>query len=139
MSESSLLALLIGTMTIYFLAQWPAHARAAAIDPSVPLQARLGGALLATVFLMPLIVMAIGQVVSILLSLFGAKIDGRKSRLALIWALATVAPLMLLSGLVEGFIGRGPALTLVQALAGVAFLCFWVIGLRSLVRMEREA
>ena len=50
LSEPALLALLLGTMAVYFVAQWPAHARAAALDPSVPLQARLGGALLATLF-----------------------------------------------------------------------------------------
>ena len=33
LSEPGLLALLMGTMAVYFLAQWPAHARAAALDP----------------------------------------------------------------------------------------------------------
>ena len=47
LSEPALLALLLGTMAVYFVAQWPGHARAAVLDPSVPLQARLGGALLA--------------------------------------------------------------------------------------------
>ena len=114
LSEPALLALLLGTMAVYFVAQWPGHARAAALDPSVPLQARLGGALMATMFLMPLGVMA----------------------LALVWALAATAPAMLLAGLVQGMIGAGPALTLVHVIAGIAFFVFWFAGLRALARKE---
>lgn len=137
MSEPALLALLIGTMTLYFVAQWPAHARAAALDPSVPLQARLGGALLATLFLMPLVVMAVAWVAQILASLFGARIEGRHSRLALVWALAAAAPAMLLQGLVQGFVGPGPAVTTVSILAGGAFVVFWIAGLRELSSTSR--
>ena len=32
----AMLALLFGTMAIYFVAQWPGHARAATLDPSGP-------------------------------------------------------------------------------------------------------
>lgn len=138
MSEPAILALLLGTMAVYFIAQWPAHAREAAIDPSVPLQARVGGALLATLFLLPLILMAVGQLVGVILRLAGFPISGRQSRLALVWALAAVAPIMLLSGLVQGFVGPGPGLALVQAVAGVAFFIFWIAGLRELVKMGRQ-
>lgn len=132
MSEPALLALLIGTMALYFIAQWPAHARAAALDPAVPLQARLGGALLATMFLMPLIVLAVAWVVQIVAQLAGIGLEPRHSRLALIWALAAAAPVMLLQGLVQGFVGPGPAVTAVNILAGAAFLLFWIAGVREL-------
>ena len=33
---------------LLFVAQWPVHARAAFYDPAMPLEARLGGALLAS-------------------------------------------------------------------------------------------
>lgn len=137
MSEPALLALLIGTMTAYFVAQWPVHARAAALDPTVPLQARLGGALLATLFLMPLVVMAVAWVVQVFASLVGARITGRQSRLALIWALAAAAPAMLLQGLVQGFVGPGPAVTTASILAFGAFVVFWIAGLRELSAAPR--
>lgn len=137
-TEPALLALLFGTMAVYFVAQWPGHARAAALDPSVPLQARLGGALLATMFMMPLIVMAVGALAAVLLRAAGAPVEGRLSRLALVWALAAAAPAMLLAGLVQGFIGTGPELTLVQVLAGAAFVIFWGAGLRALARDGRS-
>ena len=132
MSEPGLLALLFGTMAVYFVAQWPGHARAAALDASVPLDARLGGALLATMFLMPLIVMAVAALAGAVLRAAGVEIDGKRSRLALVWALAAAAPAMLLVGLVQGFVGSGTGLTLVQCLAGGAFLTFWIAGLRAL-------
>ncbi|WP_415392712.1 hypothetical protein [Paracoccus sp. SJTW-4] len=139
MSEPALLALLIGTMALYFVAQWPAHARAAALDPSVPLQARLGGALLATMFLMPLLVLALAWLAQGAARLLGARLDGRQSRLALIWALAAAVPVMLLQGLVQGFVGPGPAVTAVNILAGAAFLLFWISGLRELSGTRRPA
>ena len=138
MSDPAILALLIGAMAVYFVAQWPGHARAAVLDPSVPLQARLGGALLATLFLMPLLVIALAGVVALVASVVGLALDGRHSRLALVWALAAVAPAMLLGGLVNGLVGPGPGLTLVHVLAGAAFLWFWGSGLRALMpRGER--
>ena len=139
MSEAGLLALLLGTMAVYFIAQWPAHARAAALDPSVPLQARLGGALLATLFLMPLIVMLAALVTQLAIRAFGGRIEGFESRLALVWALAAAAPAMLLQGLTQGFMGPGPASTLVNLLAGAAFLVFWIAGLRALIRKRQPA
>lgn len=139
MSEAALLALLLGTMALYFVAQWPAHARAAALDPSVPLQARLGGALLATMFLMPLVVMLAALVVQLVIRAFGGRIEGIESRLALVWALAAVSPLMLLQGLTQGFVGPGAAVTLVNLLAFGAFLVFWIAGLRALTRKRLPA
>ena len=133
LSEPALLALLLGTMAVYFVAQWPAHARAAALDPSVPLQARLGGALLATLFVMPLIVMAVAAVAQLVARAFGLRLDGRASRLAL------VAPVMLLQGLTTGFMGPGPAVAVVNLLAGGAFLVFWISGLRALSQRRQPA
>lgn len=136
LSEPALLALLLGTMAVYFVAQWPGHARAATLDASVPLQARLGGALMGTMFIMPLAVMALALIAGMVARGFGLALDGHGSRLALIWALAATAPAMLLAGLVQGLIGPGPGLTLVHAVAGVAFAVFWIAGITALARKE---
>ncbi|ARJ69806.1 hypothetical protein [Paracoccus contaminans] len=132
--EPAVLALLLGTMVVYFMAQWPGHARSAALDPSVPMQARLGGALLATMFIMPLVVMAVAALAALAIRALGGRIEGRHSRIALVWALAAAAPVMLLGGLTQGLIGPGAALTLVHAAAGAAFVIFWAAGLRAFVR-----
>ena len=59
--------------------------------------------------------------------------------LALVWALAAVAPVMLLQGLTTGFLGPGPAVAVVNLLAGGAFLVFWISGLRALSQQRQPA
>ncbi|MBV0891792.1 hypothetical protein KTN05_08005 [Paracoccus sp. Z118] len=132
MSDPALLALLFGTLAMYFVAQWPAHARAAQFDPSIPLTARLGGALLGSLFIMPLLAYGLAGLSWLVARAFGWRGTGADARLALIWAMAMVTPLMLLAGLTQGLVGPGPALGLVQALAGLAFVVMWVVNLRAL-------
>lgn len=132
MGDPGLMALLTGTLAIYFLAQWPAHVTAARIDPSIPLGARLGGALLATMFMMPLLVYGVAGLIALVARAAGWRGTGRDARLALIWAMAMVTPLMLLGGMTQAVSGGGPALTLVQAVTGVAFLGLWLVNMRAL-------
>lgn len=136
LSEPGLLAMLFGTMAVYLLAQWPGHARDAQLDPSVPLDARMGGALMATMFLLPLILYGVAAAVAALSRLARWRVAGPDSRLALFWALALVAPLMVLAGLVRGLIGPSPALSVTTAAAGLAFVVFWAQHLRALAMRD---
>ena len=130
--DRALIVILMAAMLIFLVAQMPGHSRAAYLDPSVPLQARLGGALLAVMFMMPLLAYAVAALVAALSRLTPREIGARDSRLALFWALLAVAPAMLLAGLVEGFVGPGAALSLVRAVAGRGFLVIRGAGLRAL-------
>ena len=47
-------------------------------------------------------------------------------RLALFWALLAASPLMLLHGLVRGFIGESTPQMIVGALWFVVFMWFWI-------------
>ena len=132
MPDRAQLVVLMAAMLIFLLAQAPGHARAAALDPSVPFEARMGGALMAVMFLMPLIAYGVAALLGAILRLTPWRIDPRHSRLALFWALLAVAPAMLLAGLVGGLIGPGPALQLVQAAAGIGFLMIWGAGISAL-------
>lgn len=132
--DRALIAVLMAAMLMFLIAQLPEHARAAQLDPSVPLQARIGGALLGVMFMMPLLAYGVAALVSILSRPTPWRIEGRQSRLALFWALLAVSPAMLLAGLVGGLIGPGPALTLTRVLAGCGFLVIWGAGLRALTR-----
>ena len=134
MPDRALLVVLMAALAIFLLAQAPGHARAAQIDPSVPLGARMGGALLAVMFLMPLIAYGLAALVAAASRLTPWRLTGPESRLALFWALLAIAPAMLLSGLVAGLIGPGPALTLTRWLAGFGFLIIWGAGLSALAR-----
>ena len=49
------------------------------------------------------------------------------------------APVMLLQGLTTGFMGPGPAVAVVNLLAGGAFLVFWISGLRALSQQRQPA
>ena len=54
MPDRALVVILMAAMLLFLVAQLPEHARAAQIDPSVPLAARIAGAAMAVLFMMPL-------------------------------------------------------------------------------------
>ncbi|MDP0927193.1 hypothetical protein Q0601_08435 [Paracoccus onubensis] len=134
MPERVKLVVLMLAMLIFLVAQAPMHARAAELDPSVPFEARMGGSLLAVMFLMPLIAYAIAGFVSLLSRVTPWPLDQGRSRLALFWALLAAAPAVLLAGLVAGLIGQGPALTMTRAFSGIGFLMIWGAGISALAR-----
>lgn len=134
MPDRVMLAVLMLAMLINLIAQAPMNARLAQIDPSVPFEARMGGALMAVMFMMPLLAYLFATVVAWLSRLTPWRLTDAHSRLALFWALLAVSPAMLLSGLVAGLIGPGPALTLTRAIAGVGFLFIWGAGLSVLAK-----
>ena len=124
--EDRALAVLMGACLLAFVAQWPALSRAAHLDPSVPLDARIGGALLGSVFLLPLVLYAIAAVSHLVARALGGKGSPFGARLALFWALLSTTPLMLFQGLIAGFIGAGPQLLAVGIVTLAAFLWLWL-------------
>ena len=134
MSEGAMLAVLMGAMLVFLIAQAPGHARAAALDPAVPMAGRMAGALTAVLLMMPLVAYVVASLVALASRLTRCRLAAEDSRLALFWALLAVAPAMLLSGLTEGFSGPGAALTLTRVVAGLGFLVIWGAGLRALTR-----
>ena len=132
MPDRTLLAVLMIALLFLLVAQAPARARDAHLDPSIGFQERMGGALMGVMFIMPLLAYGMAALVSALSRLTPWQVAGRHSRLALFWALLAVVPAMLLAGLVQGFVGPGPALTLTHAVAGLGFLGIWGAGLSAL-------
>ena len=117
-----------------FVAQWPRLSRLAHEDPSIPLDARLAGALFGWLFVVPLAFYAIAAASHMIARLFGGRASWYEARMALFWALLAASPLWLLTGLVAGFIGQGPAFTLTGSIAGLAFLGIWGAGLFEVER-----
>lgn len=136
MPEGAMLAVLLAAMAIFLIAQMPGHARAAQLDPSVPLGARMAGALFAVMFLMPLVAYAVAALAAALSRLGCRVLAPADSRLALFWALLAASPAMLLAGLAEGLLGHGPALSLTRAIAGFGFLIIWGAGMAALAGGE---
>lgn len=129
-----MLAMLMGALTVNLLAQWPVQARAARLDPSIPLDARMAGALMGTLFVLPILVYALAGLVTLIGRWVGRPVEGADSRLAVIWALVLTAPLMLIAGAVQGAVGPGAASMLPSAVCGVAFVSYWALNLRALAR-----
>lgn len=134
MPDSTLLVVLMLAMLITLVGQAPGLSRAAQLDPSIPLDARIGGAALGTMFMMPLVAYAVAGLTGLLSRATPWRLDPRHARLALFWALLAASPAMLLAGLVEGLIGPGAALTITRLIAGLGFLFIWGAGLRALAR-----
>ena len=124
--EDRALAVIMGAGMLAFLAQWPALARAAQVHTDVPLDARLGGALLGGLFFLPLFAYALAAILHLIAKIFGGKGTFYSARLALFWAFLSVTPLMLAQGILAGFLGQSWILTSVGL--GVALWFLWVFG-----------
>jgi len=128
--EDRALAILIAGCVIMFIAQWPRLSREAHLNEQ-ELNPLLGGALLAWVFIAPLILYAIALLSHWVTRVFGGKGTSFGARLALFWAFLAASPLILLHGLVAGFIGPGPGLQFVGLIWIVIFMWFWIMCLRE--------
>ncbi len=122
---------------LIFVAQWPGLARAAALDPSVTLEQRMGGALFAVMFMLPLLLYGVAGLIQLVLRLAGTPVTGLRVRLALFWALLSVTPLMLLQGGLSGFLGANPVVTLFGFVVLGSFLYILGAGLGRIVRLTR--
>ena len=117
--EDRALATLMAALALIFLGQWPGLMRATRLDPSVPFDARVGGALMGLLFLAPLIAYGLAALVRLVARALGGQGTW-------FWALLAASPLMLVQGLVAGLIGPGPLLTGLGLVVLAAFL--WLFG-----------
>ena len=90
----------------------------------------MANTLFACLFFLPLIFYGIAAISHMIARLFGGKGTWYGARLALFWSFLAASPLMLLNGLVAGFVGEGLELQIVGLLWLVVFAAFWLINLR---------
>lgn len=126
--EDRALAFVMAFCVISFVAQLPGLARKAHLE-GLDLSIQMGGALLGSVILLPLIFYGLAWLSHLVARVLGGNGSSYGARLALFWALLASTPLLLLNGLVAGFIGQGAAINLVGALWFAVFLWFWISGL----------
>lgn len=136
--EDRALALLFLGCAVMFVAQWPNLARLAWAAPEIPLSARMGGALMGWLFILPLALYVVAAASHVLARLVGGQGTWFGARMAVFWALLASTPAWLLNGLVAGFIGPGPAMTVTGTIALAAFLGFWGAGLWEVERKGRS-
>ena len=130
-SEGQALAIIIGACFVIFVAQWPRLSREAHLNPEIPLDARLGGALMGVMIIAPLLFYGIAAVSHLIAKLFGGEGDWLGARIAFFWALLSTGPMWLLQGIVAGFIGTGVQLNIVGALLIAVFFYIWFNTLRE--------
>jgi hypothetical protein len=133
--EDRALAILMAGCALVFVAQWPRLAREAHLTGQ-DLNPLLGASLLGWIIIMPLVLYLLAGVAHIIARVLGGRGSFYGARLALFWALLAASPLLLLHGLVAGFIGPGPQLVLVGALWCAVFLWFWLGGMVAAERRE---
>ena len=135
--EDRAVAFVMAACFVIFIAQWPRLSRAAALDPDAPpLEAQVMGTFFAWVLAAPLLFYALAALSHVVARMLGGRGTWYGARIALFWTLLAVSPLMLLHGLVAGFFGPGPELTITGAVVALAFCALWVI---SLIEAERPA
>ncbi len=125
--EDRALAYLMGACGLFFLAQLPRLARQAHLQDQ-DLNMLMGGTLMAWVFIAPLLFYGIAYLAFWIGRLLGGQGSAYGARLALFWALLASAPLVLLHGLVAGFIGPGLELQSVGLIWLLVFVWFWISG-----------
>ncbi|MEQ3626314.1 MAG: YIP1 family protein [Celeribacter sp.] len=126
--EDRAIAWLMSGCAILFIAQWPRLSREAYLGDT-PLDALVGGAFLALVFLLPLLLYGIAAISHLFARIFGGRGTFYSARAALFWTLLAVSPLVLLRGLVSGMIGPGPALVASDAIVAAGFFAIWAATL----------
>lgn len=126
--EDRALAYVMGACATMFVAQWPKLARDAHLQDQ-DLDMQMGGALLGTVFILPLVLYGLALLTHMIARILRGQGTSYASRLALFWALAASAPLALFYGLVAGFVGPGIQLQLVGLIWSGVFFWFWISNL----------
>ncbi|MFY0691297.1 MAG: YIP1 family protein [Paracoccaceae bacterium] len=128
--EERALAWVMTACVLFFVARLPGLAREVHLsggDP--PFEALAGAAFVGTVMMAPLALYGLAALSHLVARVFGGQGRYVSARLALFWALLASVPLVLLQGLVAGFIGPGPELSLTSLLAFGVFLFIWINGL----------
>lgn len=127
--EDRALAILMAGCAVVFIAQWPRLARESHLSGE-DLYPLLGGTLMAWLFIAPLLFYGLAFVSYLLLKVLGGRLSAFDARLALFWAFLAASPLLLLHGLVAGFVGPGVQLNIVGVLWLVFFGWFWLADMR---------
>lgn len=123
--EDRALAFLMIACALIFVSEWPALMRA---HSDAPVEARLGGAMLAWLGIMPLAFYGIAALSHLLARLAGGRGSFFGARLALFWALLVAAPVWLIAAAIS-FALPGPLATAIEAAALAGLIWVWLPGL----------
>jgi hypothetical protein len=129
-SEPFAFTLLLVFLVMAFVGQWPLAAREAYLAADASVAPRLLARALAVLATIP-VFYALAALSRLVARSLGGRGGWYAARLALFWALATISPLMLLQGLLRGFLGDTTAVIGTSAMIFGIFLIMWVIMLHE--------
>ncbi|MDO6589598.1 hypothetical protein DS901_07405 [Loktanella sp. D2R18] len=117
---------------LIFVAQWPRLSRIAndfepsPWPPEINFEGMMTYTFYAVVIMLPLALYGLAAVARLLARVMGGQGSWYSARLALFWALLATTPLLLLHGLVRGFIGPGTQSLVVGAIWAAIFVFIWI-------------
>ena len=122
-NEATSLGYLMGACFLTYVAQWPYLARQAHLE-EFNLQTSLAASLLAWLLIAPLLLYTLAIVLYFFHKLFKGSKSSAQIRMGLFWSFLAATPIMMLFGLVKGFLGDGTAENIVGFFWFVAFSYF---------------
>ncbi|GGX62848.1 hypothetical protein GCM10007385_34970 [Tateyamaria omphalii] len=125
--EDRALAYLMASCALVFIAQLPRLAREAHLTGQ-DLNMLMGASLMAWIFVAPLLFYVIAFAARGVGRILRGQGTSYGARLALFWALLASSPLILLHGLIAGFVGPGIQLQTVGLIWFMVFMWFWIGG-----------
>jgi len=117
---------------LIFVAQWPRLSRIAngyepsPWPPEINFEGMMTYTFYAVVIMLPLALYGMAAVAHLIAKAFRGQGSWYSARLSFFWALLTTTPLLLLHGLVRGFIGPGTQSILVGTVWALAFAYIWI-------------
>lgn len=125
---------------LFFVAQLPAVSRQAHLAGGDPGFAALAsGTFMGAVLMAPLVLYGVAGLSHVVARLLGGRGTWLGARLALFWTLLLIVPPVLLRGLTEAFLGRGPETSLISLLTAAIFAVYWYINLSEAERAPDPA
>lgn len=140
-SEGRAFAYLLAGSAAHFLGRLP---ELAAERPNeefgMPLAAAAAGIFLGLVIFAPIALYALAALGNLAARMLRRGVAWRNARTVLFWSFAAVSPLAVARGLAAVPARSDPSLELLlDAVVGVCFLWFWLIGMSEAARAEAEA
>lgn len=130
--EPQALGFVMIACVIMWVGQLPALQREVFFNPEGPeLVTLASGAAVGGIIFAPIMFYGVAGLSHFVALRFGGQGSWVRARLALFWSLLAISPLMLLRGLIEGFIGAGIGLTAIGTIAGIGFLTIWFLSLKE--------
>lgn len=128
--EGRLVGIVMGACLLIYIGQWPRLMRVDQLellgpDGASDFQMNAGIAFFGIMIVWPLALYGLAALTHLIGKPFGRAGSPFAARLALFWALLASTPLLLLHGLTMGFIGTGPAASLVGLVWLALFLWIW--------------